>query len=40
MRYKQVAEVLEMDVKTVKTHLQNGNRMLKNYLLKTGNHEN
>lgn len=40
MRYKQVAEVLEMDVKTVKTYLQNGKRMLKNYLLKTGNHEN
>ncbi|MCH9822150.1 MAG: sigma-70 family RNA polymerase sigma factor [Bacteroidetes bacterium] len=39
MRYKQVAEVLGMDVKQVKTHLQNGKRMLKNYLLKSGNHE-
>lgn len=34
MRYTQVAEVLKMDVKSVKTHLQNGKRMLKNYLLK------
>ena len=40
MRYNKVAEVLNMDLKRVKTNLQNGKRMLKNYLLKNRNHEN
>ena len=40
MRYKQVVEISGMDVKSVKTHLQNGKRMLKKYLLKIRNYEN